>query len=60
MQRVVVDHYGGPEVLKVVEEDAPRPGPGALPPPDRIRTCDPVLMLVPREAIEPTRLWGGE
>ena len=23
MQRVVVDHYGGPEVLKVVEEDAP-------------------------------------
>ena len=30
MQRVVVDHYGGPEVLKVVEEDAPRPGPGEV------------------------------
>ena len=25
MKRVVVDHYGGPEVLKVVEEDVPRP-----------------------------------
>ena len=30
MQRVVVDHYGGPEVLKLVEEDAPRPGPGEV------------------------------
>ena len=30
MQRVVVDHCGGPEVLKVVEEDAPRPGPGEV------------------------------
>ncbi|MGA8927207.1 MAG: medium chain dehydrogenase/reductase family protein [Solirubrobacterales bacterium] len=30
MQRVVVDRYGGPEVLKVVEEDAPRPGPGEV------------------------------
>ena len=30
MKRVVVDHYGGPEVLKVVEEDAPRPGPGEV------------------------------
>src|SRR5918993_117015 len=28
MQRVVVDRYGGPEVLRVVEEDDPRPGPG--------------------------------
>ncbi len=27
MKRVVVDHYGGPEVLTVVEEDEPRPGP---------------------------------
>jgi NADPH2:quinone reductase len=27
MKRVVVDHYGGPEVLRVVEEDDPRPGP---------------------------------
>ena len=25
MKRVVVDHYRGPEVLKVVEEDAPLP-----------------------------------
>ena len=30
MKRVVVDHYGGPEVLKVVEEDDPRPGPGEV------------------------------
>lgn len=30
MKRVVVDHYGGPEVLKVVEEDPPRPGPGEV------------------------------
>src|SRR5436189_1872108 len=30
MQRVVVDHYGGPEVLRVVEEDDPRPGPGEV------------------------------
>ncbi len=30
MKRVVVDHYGGPEVLKLVEEDAPRPGPGEV------------------------------
>jgi hypothetical protein len=28
MKRVVVGHYGGPEVLQVVEEDDPRPGPG--------------------------------
>ena len=30
MKRVVVDHYGGPEVLKVVEEDDPRPGRGEV------------------------------
>src|SRR3954454_13824908 len=31
MKRVVVDHFGGPEVLRVVEEeDAPRPGRGAV------------------------------
>ena len=29
-KRVVVDHFGGPEVLRVVEEDAPRPGPGEV------------------------------
>jgi NADPH:quinone reductase-like Zn-dependent oxidoreductase len=28
MKRVVVDRYGGPEVLRLVEEDDPRPGPG--------------------------------
>jgi NADPH2:quinone reductase len=28
MKRVLVDHYGGPEVLKVVDDDEPRPGPG--------------------------------
>jgi NADPH:quinone reductase-like Zn-dependent oxidoreductase len=30
MKRVVVDHYGGPEVLWMVEEDDPRPGPGEV------------------------------
>jgi NADPH:quinone reductase-like Zn-dependent oxidoreductase len=30
MKRVVVDHYGGPDVLKVVEDDVPRPGPGEV------------------------------
>jgi NADPH:quinone reductase len=30
MKRVVVDHYGGPEVLRVVEADVPQPGPGEV------------------------------
>jgi NADPH:quinone reductase len=30
MKRVVVDHFGGPEVLKIVEEEDPRPGPGEV------------------------------
>jgi NADPH:quinone reductase-like Zn-dependent oxidoreductase len=30
MKRIVVDHYGGPEVLRVVEDDDPRPGPGEV------------------------------
>jgi NADPH2:quinone reductase len=30
MRRVIVDHYGGPEVLRIVEEDDPRPGPGEV------------------------------
>lgn len=30
MKRVVVDHYGGPEVLSIVEEADPRPGPGEV------------------------------
>src|SRR5947209_12495665 len=30
MKRVVVDHFGGPEVLKVVDEDAPHPGTGEV------------------------------
>jgi NADPH:quinone reductase len=30
MKRVVVDHYGGPDVLKVVEDAVPRPGPGEV------------------------------
>src|SRR5512133_3426269 len=30
MKRVVVDHHGGPEVLKIVQEDDPRPGPGEV------------------------------
>ena len=30
MQRVIVDRYGGPEVLRVVEDDDPRPGSGEV------------------------------
>jgi NADPH:quinone reductase len=30
VKRVLVDHYGGPEVLTVVEDDDPRPGPGEV------------------------------
>jgi NADPH2:quinone reductase len=30
VKRVVVDHFGGPEVLRVVDEDDPRPGPGEV------------------------------
>ena len=30
MKRVVIDHYGGPEVLKIVDEDDPQPGPGEV------------------------------
>jgi NADPH:quinone reductase-like Zn-dependent oxidoreductase len=30
MKRVIVDHFGGPEVIKVVEEDDPQPGPGEV------------------------------
>ena len=30
MKRVVVEQFGGPEVLRVVEEDDPRPGPGEV------------------------------
>src|SRR5512144_2508622 len=30
MKRVVIDHYGGPEVLMVVEDEIPRPGPGEV------------------------------
>jgi len=30
MKRVVVDRFGGPEVLRVVLEDDPRPGPGEV------------------------------
>ena len=30
MKRVIVDHYGGPEVLRIVEGEVPRPGPGEV------------------------------
>jgi NADPH:quinone reductase len=30
MKRVVVDHYGGPEVLSVVEDVVPQPGVGEV------------------------------
>ena len=30
MQRAIVDHYGGPDVIRVVEDDLPEPGPGEI------------------------------
>src|SRR2546425_9862643 len=30
MKRVVIAQFGGPEVLKVVEDDIPQPGPGEV------------------------------
>ena len=30
MKRVIVDHFGGPEVIKVVEDDVPKPGQGEV------------------------------
>ncbi|MGY1736761.1 medium chain dehydrogenase/reductase family protein [Geodermatophilus sp. SYSU D00684] len=30
MKRVIVDHFGGPEVLRVVEDQIPRPAPGEV------------------------------
>jgi NADPH:quinone reductase len=30
MKRVVIDHFGGPDVLKVVEDEDPRPGQGEV------------------------------
>jgi len=30
VKRVIVDHFGGPEVLRTVEEDDPQPGPGEV------------------------------
>jgi NADPH:quinone reductase-like Zn-dependent oxidoreductase len=29
-RRVIVDHFGGPDVLKVIEDDVPEPGPGEV------------------------------
>ena len=30
MKRVIVNHFGGPEVVSVVEEGDPQPGPGEV------------------------------
>jgi NADPH:quinone reductase-like Zn-dependent oxidoreductase len=30
MKRVVVDHYGGPDVVRVIDDEVPRPGPGEV------------------------------
>ena len=30
MKRVVIDHFGGPEVVSLVEESDPSPGPGEV------------------------------
>lgn len=30
MKRVVVDHFGGPDVVRVIDDQVPRPGPGEV------------------------------
>ena len=30
MKRVIIDHFGGPEVVSIVEDSDPRPGPGEV------------------------------
>jgi NADPH2:quinone reductase len=30
MKRVVVDHFGGPEVVTVIDDEIPRPAPGEV------------------------------
>ena len=30
MKRVIVDRYGGPDVLRIIEDDVPDPGPGEI------------------------------
>ena len=30
MKRVIVDHFGGPEVVSVIDDRVPRPGPGEV------------------------------
>ncbi|MGZ4587509.1 MAG: medium chain dehydrogenase/reductase family protein [Mycobacteriaceae bacterium] len=30
MERVLIDRYGGPEVIRVVQDEVPRPGPGEV------------------------------
>jgi NADPH:quinone reductase-like Zn-dependent oxidoreductase len=30
MKRVIVDHFGGPDAVKVIEDRIPRPGPGEV------------------------------
>jgi NADPH:quinone reductase len=30
MKRVVIDHFGGPEVVSVIEDDDPQPVPGEV------------------------------
>lgn len=52
--RVVVRHYGGPEVLEIVEEDAPHPASGEL----RVRTIAAGVSfaeLLMREGIHPEK-----
>ena len=59
MRGVVVDHFGGPEVLEVVEEDGPRPRPrdvlvrvlaaGG----SRIRSCAGTCLGVPKPPFTP-------
>jgi len=43
MKRVIVDHFGGPDVVRVIEHRVPRPGPGEV----RVR-------ILPRACRSPT------
>ncbi len=52
MNRVVVDHYGGPEVLKVVDGDDPRPGPGEV----RVRVLAAGVSFTDSQACTPVRI----
>ena len=54
MKRVVIDHFGGPEVVKVVEDEDPRPGPGEV----RVRVLESGVSLSDAQMRAGTYLGG--